>query len=186
MLDPVIAAALFLGLGTLFLLGAVHKATALAEFRTVLAGYRVLPENLVKVTALAVTAVEAGIGLAWLLLADKRAVATATIVLLLVYAGAIALNLLRGRRHIDCGCSFGRSAGGGEFLSGWLVGRNLVLAALAATAGLPVINRTLGALDYVTLAAALAAGTLLFATANQLIQNRAAAGGSRRSRIRND
>ncbi len=186
MLDPLVATAISIGFGMLFLLGAVHKLTALGEFRAILGDYRLLPAAGVAASAVVIGGVEAGLGLAWLFMPDKGVVAAATATLLFVYAGAIAFNLHRGRTHISCGCSFSQSAGGVELLSGWLVARNLLLAGSALVGGLPHAERSLGALDYVTLVAALAAAMLLFAAANQLIQNRAAIGSWRRGTVRDD
>ena len=186
MLDPVGISAISIGFGILFLMGAVHKVTGLAEFRATLEDYRLFPASISDAMAIVVIAVEGVLGTAWLFLADRRIVAAATITLLFAYAGAIAINLQRGRAHISCGCSLGRSAGGVDLLSGWLVGRNLLLAAIAAAALLPVTERSFGALDYFTLAAAVAGGTPLFAAANQLIHNRAAIGNWRRGKSRDD
>ena len=186
MLDPVAISAISIGFGILFLMGAVHKVTALAEFRAILANYRLFPPKAVSVLALAVVGIEGSLGLGWLFLPDRQSVALATINLLFLYALAIGVNLRRGRTHISCGCNFGQAAGGADVLSGWLVARNLLLAAIAAVAVLPVAERSFGWLDYLTLAAALASGTLLFAAGNQLIRNRAAFGNWRQSTYRNE
>jgi hypothetical protein len=185
-LDPVAISAISIGFGILFLMGAVHKVTALAGFRAILADYRLFPRKTVNILALAVVGIEGSLGLGWLFLPDRQIVALATIILLLLYGFAIAVNLHRGRTHISCGCSFGQSAGGADVLSGWLVARNLLLAAMAAVAFLPVAERSFGILDYLSLAAALASGTLLFAAGNQLIRNRAAFGNWRQSTYRNE
>ena len=186
MLDPLVATAISIGFGIMFLLGAVHKLTALAEFRAILADYRLLPAKAVDSSALAVIGAEACLGLGWLFAPETRVVASATAILLLVYAAAIAVNLRRGRTHISCGCGFGQFAGGVDLLSGWLVARNLLLVAVAALGSLPAAERTFGALDYVTLAAALATSMLLFVCANQLIQNRAAIASWRRGAARDE
>ena len=61
--------------------------------------------------------------------------AVGTAALMLVYAMAMAINLLRGRAWIDCGC------GGGESLSWLLVARNGIFAAAAAV---PLVHATSG------------------------------------------
>jgi hypothetical protein len=48
--------------------------------------------------------------------------------LLAVFAVAMAVNLVRGRTQIDCGCSLGY--GGGPSLGWGLIARNLAIAAL--------------------------------------------------------
>jgi len=86
--------------------------------------------------------------------------------LLLLFAAAMAANLLRGRSDIDCGCAIGRL----RERIGWpLVTRNLLLAvvALLLAWGRPVA-RTLEWLDFVSIAAALASLLLLHAAAGRL------------------
>jgi hypothetical protein len=185
-LDPLVVTTISVGFGLLFLLGAVHKLTGIAEFRAILGDYRIMPAGLVAPAAVGVGVIEAGLGTGWLFAADKSAVAIATASLLLAYAAGIAVNLLRGRTHISCGCSFGRAAGGDDLLSWGLVARNLVLVTGAALATLPVSARAFGGLDYFTLATALAAAVLLFAASNQLIRNRAAISAWRRTVPRDD
>lgn len=186
MLDPLVLTVVSVAFGLLFLLGAVHKLTALDEFRPVLADYRLLPAGLVPAAAVGIGLVEAAIGAAWLFAPDKALAALATAALLLLYALGIAINLGRGRTHISCGCSFGRSAGGNDLLSRGLVVRNLVLMIVAGAALLPGGQRSFGSLDFFTLAATLLVAVLLFATSNQLIRNRAAIRAWRRPVKRDD
>jgi len=49
----------------------------------------------------------------------------AAVLLLLVYAMAIAINLLRGRKRLDCGCNGPDSK---QSISWWMVLRNLFMA----------------------------------------------------------
>ena len=186
MLDPLVLSAVSVAFGLLFLLGAVHKLTALDEFRPILADYRLLPAGLVPVMAPTIGVLEGAIGVAWLFAPDKALPAVATAALLMLYACGIAINLRRGRTHISCGCSFGRSAGGDDLLSWGLVSRNLVLVVVAAVALLPAGQRSFGGLDFFTLAAALLVAVLLFAASNQLIRNRAAIQAWRRPARRDD
>lgn len=186
MLDPLVLTVVSVAFGLLFLLGAVHKLTALDEFRPILADYRLLPAGLVPAAAVGVGVTEALIGAAWLFAADQLVPAIATAALLLLYALGIAINLGRGRTHISCGCSFGRSAGGDDLLSWGLVIRNLVLVILAAAALLPAGQRSFGSLDYFTLVATLLVTVLVFAASNQLIRNRAAIRAWRRPVRRDD
>jgi hypothetical protein len=174
MLDPLVALIISISFGLMFLLASVHKLTGFRQFRAVLAEYQVVPGVLVPIAAPVIPALEIALGLGWLFFSDVRVVALATIGLLVLYTSAIAINLLRGRVHISCGCGFGKSTQGEEALSWGLVVRNagLFIAALAAT--LPETFRPLGVVDYVTLVAALLAIVMLFAAGNQLIRNAAA------------
>ena len=185
MLDPLIGTVLSIGFGLMLLMASVHKLSEFDRFRAVLADYRVMPALVVPVVAAVLPIVEIGLGLAWLFADSMAAPAAATMALLVLYSGSIAANLLRGRVHISCGCGFGKSSGGDDALSWGLVMRNLVLLVAAGTATLPVEQRAIGLLDYVTLVTALLTAVLLFAAGNQLIRNGAAIR-SWRSRVRPD
>ena len=174
MIDPLFSSAIAVGLALLLLSAAWHKVTAHAAFVAALGNYRLLPPGLVKPVAMTLPAIETALALGWLA-GPRREIAVATAALLLGYASAMAVNLLRGRRQIDCGCSLGGAAGGEQPLSWWLPARNLVLAALAGIASLPGSGRALGFPDAPTLAAATLAAVLLYAGASQLIRNAALA-----------
>jgi hypothetical protein len=96
-----------------------------------------------------------------------RSVALAgAIVLLALYGAAIAVNLRRGRREIDCGCGGPATR---QPLSGWLLLRNAVLAAAAGAALLPIAPRELGTFDRFTIAAAIGVLYLLYVATNALL-----------------
>ncbi|MDX1405217.1 MAG: MauE/DoxX family redox-associated membrane protein [Woeseiaceae bacterium] len=176
MLDPLLIKLLSISFALLFLLAAVHKLTSLATFRATLAAYQLVPDVLVAPLSICVAVFEGLLGVAWLAAWQMSAIAVASAVLLAVYTAAIAVNLLRGRIHIDCGCGMANSAGGDAMLSWGLVARNAIMIAAALAATLPVAGRSMGALDYVTLAAGLLTIVLLYAAANQLLNNGAAIG----------
>lgn len=162
-LDPVVHAALRGALAILLLHAAAHKLRAPARFAAALAGYRMLPERVVPGAAALVTAGEGLAGLALLVPGAGAAPALAAAALLSLYAGAIATNLLRGRREIDCGCA-GPAAR--RPLSEGLVVRNALLVAAALVAALPAAPRALSWVDAVTVVASVAAATLLYASAD--------------------
>lgn len=177
-MDPLIAKAVCTGFGGLLLLAARHKFVTLQQFRAVLADYRVLPVPLVTPVAWTVPAIELLIGSSWLLACagylPVMVAALATTLLLALYTLAMAINLLRGRRHISCGCGLASSATDGQLLSWWLIARNGVLMGVALAAGLPLSARALNIADYATLAALLLSAALLYIAAAQLLRNRAA------------
>jgi len=164
--DPVIATIIRFALGWLFLAAAAHKLRDMADFRSVLATYRILPERLVAVAAWLVVVVEVAIGLGMLWQFTPAFVVAAA--LLLIYAAVMAINLLRGRRFIDCGCG-----GATQPLSIGLVLRNLVLAIAAITALAPSAARPLGGLDIVSMVAGVLVLGALYAATNQLLAARA-------------
>lgn len=114
----------------ILLAAGVAKLQAHREFVAVVRNYRLLPDGLVRWVAYVVPGSEVvvaaglltGYGLDW--------AAAGAVLLFVMFAAAIAVNLLRGRRQISCGC-FG---GGRETELSWaLVLRNSVLAAGAAS-----------------------------------------------------
>jgi uncharacterized protein (DUF58 family) len=86
-----------------------------------------------------------------------RLLAVPAAALLMIFAAAMAINILRGRSHIDCGC--GRSQLRQPLHWGMVV-RNLLLAALVAVHAVPPATGETPATAEVALA--LAAGTCLF------------------------
>jgi len=114
-------------LAALFLLAGLSKLARLGEFESTLRRYELLPRALVGATARLLPAVEVacalllGVGLA------TRVVALALAGLLIIFATAVAINLLRGR-EIDCGCF---SAAAPNRITWRTVVRNVVLSALA-------------------------------------------------------
>jgi hypothetical protein len=173
MIDPLLHRVVAVAFALLWGLTAWHKLSARADFRAALLDYRLLPPALVPLAARLVPAGEVLLGLAWLT-GHASIAAPLTAALLAVYAMAIAINLGRGRVHMSCGCGFGRAAGKDLPLSWWLVARNVVLGGLALTGALPVADRSLGVYDGLSLILMLAAGTVLFAGASQLLRNHSA------------
>lgn len=174
MLDPLILKLVSVCFALLFLLAAVHKLTAFETFRTTLGAYELLPHALIYPASMVVPVIEAVLGIAWLLAVAPVTTAVMSIALLGTYTTAIATNILRGRIHIDCGCSMASSAGRDQQLSWGLVARNSLLIVIAMAATLPASERAIGTVDYVILVAGLLAVALLYGAVNQLLSNGAA------------
>jgi uncharacterized membrane protein YphA (DoxX/SURF4 family) len=113
--------------GLVFILAATQKAQHWRVFSGVLANYRLLPRTLVTPVAALLPLAEILVGILLLSAQIRPFGALAAIVLLSVFAAAMAINLKRGRSAIDCGCgqSFLK-----QNLSWLLVGRNAGLVAL--------------------------------------------------------
>ena len=122
-----------MAVGLVFVLAGLAKLLHRELFVGVIANYRLLPAALVGPAALLLPPVELALGTA-LLLSGHWLAALGSMVLLLVFAAAMAINIRRGRSQIDCGC--GRSQLR-QPLSWLLVGRNVVLAALLLPRLLP-------------------------------------------------
>ena len=168
MVDPVMPLVVVLSLALLWIVAAVQKLCGFAVFAVVLADYRLIPKRATHACAVAVIALELGLGTGLLIPATRSPALVGSALLLVTYAVAIALNLFRGRRFIDCGCM---GPVGHQPLSGWLVARNLLLACPALAAMLPVQGRALVWFDAITVSAAIGSAVLLYAAINRLIAN---------------
>ena len=164
-LDPAIGWTVVLVLAGIFAAAATTKLRALDAFAGVVHNYRVVPEPLERPIAWALPVIELAIAVGVLLPAVRAPAAVAAAFLLAVFAGAMAINLVRGRRDIDCGC-FATVLR--QRLSWPLVVRNLLLAAVALALVPGLGARGLGWLDLVTVACASTALALVYAAASQL------------------
>jgi hypothetical protein len=149
-----IALAIRVLVALIFLTAAVGKFRHRLVFQGVVANYRLLPDSAVPAFALLLPPVEAAVAAA-LLFAPALWPAVSAASLLILFAVAMAINIRRGRRHIDCGCFQSTLK---QTLSWILVARNAGLALLLAVpAAVPE-----GALSELGAAEALLTGTVLF------------------------
>jgi len=162
-IDPGIALTARCIVALLFASAVVHKLRSPAVFVSTLENYRLVPPTLAPPAGWAIMALEAGVAAALAL--GYRTAAFVAVGLLALYTGAIVINLIRGRRDIDCGCSGPAMR---QTLSSWLVWRNLGMICLASLATLPVTARSLNALDAFSTIGALAAFFLIYSAANRL------------------
>jgi len=116
----------------IFLSAAVGKMRNWQIFRGVVANYRLLPPVLVGPVTYVLPPAEAAIGAALPTGLLTPWLPAAAAGLLGVFAVAMGINLLRGRRYIDCGCFQGTLK---QPLSWILVTRNGLLASLLLAAG---------------------------------------------------
>lgn len=168
MVDPVIPLVVALSLALLWFVAAAQKLNGFAVFVTVLTDYRLVPQGAARACAVAVIGLELELAVCLLIPVLRNAALAGSALLLALYAAAIAVNLFRGRRFIDCGCM---GPAGRQSLSGSLVARNLLLALLALAAMLPVQARPLLWFDAIAVTAAVCAAALLYAAINRLIAN---------------
>jgi len=117
-----------IAVGLVFLVAGIDQWRHRALLPGVIANYRLLPRRLILPAARLLPVVEVATGAA--LLIGLRPLPTVVgIALLLLFAGAMAINIARGRGHIDCGCGHGAL----RHPIGWpLVARNAALATLLA------------------------------------------------------
>lgn len=167
-LDPILVLVANYGMAWLFLLACYGKLTEFAVFRATLADYELMPASSTGVIAATVIVLELAIGIGALAPSTARTAMLAGAALLLAYAAAIGINLARGRRDIDCGCTGPATR---QLLSGWLVLRNVGLAGLALVGAATSGDRVLHAADLVLAGLALLAAASLYAAINQLMVN---------------
>ena len=163
MTDPGFALTVRWSLAIVFLLAVIHKLKAPVAFKATMKNYRLLPEFLLAPFLYAVIAAEVAAVVA--LLVNRPLGSSIAAGLFIVYTLAILINLIRGRRDIDCGCS---GPAVRQTLSAWLVVRNsgfLAAALLTIPASSP---RPLVMLDWFTSIAAVASFVLLYFAATYI------------------
>ncbi|MFI5364555.1 MAG: MauE/DoxX family redox-associated membrane protein [Candidatus Binatia bacterium] len=178
-MDPAVRLMLRAALSVLFGWAAGHKLRDVTAFGEALADYDLLTERWCKLVARLFIAAELCVaGALWI--AQCAAVAALGAAgLLAVYGGAIAVNLVRGRRDIDCGCT---GAAGRQPLRAVLVVRNALLITAALASALPATARVLTWIDGVTVGFGVVMLVLLYAAADALLA-RPGIGSSLRDRV---
>ena len=169
-IDPVVAVALSLVLAGVIASAGLHKLRAPLHYGAVVDAYRLLPQGAGRVAAVAIGALELLAGLAILLPAAHRSGLLVAAALFALYFAAIAINLGRGRRDIDCGCGAPAQRQG---LSAALLARNAVL--IAAALGLAFAqpaSRALGWFDAVVVLGAAIALALIYLSFGLLLSNK--------------
>ncbi len=165
--DPALQWTIRLLLAGMLAVAALGKLRNRDAFRGIVHNYRLLPEALDPVVADALPVIELLTAAALLLPGMQVPGAVATIVLLLGFAMAMAVNLARGRREIDCGCFIGVL----RQRIGWsLVIRNLLLSAAALPLLGGAAGRPLTWFDALTIVAASASLLLVYLAASRLLE----------------
>lgn len=164
MLDPAIGCLIVVSLATLIGLAAFDKLMRVREFEEALRAYRLLPDHAVRSASRLLPCLELATSLGLLIPARRAFFCQVAALILLIYAGAIGINLVRGRRDLDCGCGRARRP-----IAVWMLGRNGAIAAAALLTALPWSPRTLSAVDLGTVLAGTAAAALLYVSADVLL-----------------
>lgn len=166
LVQPTLTVFLRTFLALLFLLAAVPKLIHREEFFGVVRNFRLTPDWLSRPLALLLPLVELVLAAALLVQPVAHWAALATAALLIVFAVAMAINVMRGRTYIDCGCF---RQGMKQPLSWLLVLRNIGLAAAAVltAAVLPSVPAP-SVLDLFVGVAAGAMATILYFSASLL------------------
>ncbi len=167
-LDPAWSWTAALALAAVFAGSAAIKFADLGLFQAALENYRLLPRPLPRPASYLIPALETAAAASLMIIPIRPWAAELALALLVTFSAAIAINLLRGRREIDCGC-FGSALQ--QPLSGALLARNAALAALAVIALVPAGTRPLAALDLATVAGGGLSLALLYVAANFMLAN---------------
>lgn len=126
-LFELVATAVQVGIGMLFIVAGAGKATRWHEFKGTLDAYRLIPVSLVRPAAAGIVIAELVSGLALVSGLRAKGFAVLASVMLVCFAAGMAINLARGRSYIDCGCFRGAR----QPIEWRLVVRNVVLALAA-------------------------------------------------------
>ncbi|NIB44709.1 methylamine utilization protein MauE [Pseudomaricurvus alkylphenolicus] len=168
-IDPVFEWIVCLALALLMATAAWQKLRHPKMFRGVLEQYRILPEPVPRAASIIIPLGELASALA-LMFPDTRDLGSvSTAALLTSYAFAMAVNLVRGRRYLDCGCHLGSHR---QRISGFLVLRNGLLVLLTLSLLLPTTPRVVEWFDMGIVCYGLGLTTLLYHICNTLDANR--------------
>lgn len=167
-LDPTLPHMCAAVLASIFLAGGWQKLKDMAAFTMAVEQYRLLPARLTATAAWSLVTAELTGGVLLVPIATRETGVALVLLVLVLVTLAVSLNLLRGRRAIDCGCG---GPEGRQHLSWALVLRNVVLGFLALAAATAPAPRELVWLDGVTVVAGALALYGLYAAANQLMSN---------------
>ena len=169
MIHPIVAVSCSLVLAVILFTGASHKLRAPHRFARQIDDYALLSGTAaVAMAARALPIVEIVIAVALLVPGLRAWAAAAAALLIALYTGAISINLWRGRRDIDCGCS---GPGLERPLSSALLVRNGVLIVMAVLAALPVGAIALHGFGLFLIGASVAAVLILYTATEGLLSN---------------
>lgn len=164
---PVLGFYLRIVLAIMFAAAAVAKIRNRDEFHGVVRNFRLLPEALDRAFAATLPWIELAIAGSLLIGGGLLGIAGfAAAGLLGLFAIAIGINILRGRKEIDCGCF---RQGLKQGLSWLLVARNAVLVAASLFVAVhPAMSQATGLASAAIATAAAAASILLYFSVTQL------------------
>ena len=102
--DPIVPVFASLFLALILAVAAIPKIRNADEFQGVVANYRLLPSFMVAPFAKLLPWLELGSAIALLVPPAREVAAWVAAGLFMMFAIALAINVGRGRTHIDCGC----------------------------------------------------------------------------------
>jgi hypothetical protein len=163
--DPAIVLLAQACVSLLFGVAAAHKLLHRYQFVAALEAYELTSRRFNTAIARVVPVLELAAAIGIWIAPTRLSASLLAVTLLVIYAAAVAINLARGRRDLDCGCTaFGRRSP----IAGWMVVRNSILAMAAVLVSAPVSSRTLTLTDALTVAGGLCVLTLLYMAVDAL------------------
>lgn len=169
-LDPTISLALRAAIALLFAAAVSHKLWNAAQFKSTLMhylqGFGADARGIETPLFMIIVALEFVIAAACMLPSTQAVAGLLAGGTLLLYALAMAVNLLRGNALLDCGCTWGSAR---QSVRPALIVRNGLLSLMAFALALPVGNRELAAVDVVSVTAATLTAMLLYGAGNRLL-----------------
>jgi methylamine utilization protein MauE len=165
-LDPAVRLTLRAALVLLFAWAAGHKLRDGEAFRAALGNYSLVPQCWLRSVSMLLVGLELSVAVGLCIPGVAATAACAAAGLLALYTGAIGINLIRGRRDIDCGCAGPMRR---QPISAALVLRNAALAGAALACALPASSRAFTWIDGITVAASVATIALLYAAIDGLL-----------------
>ena len=169
-LDPTIALTLRAAIALLFAAAVTHKLWDAAHFRSTLAhymqGFGTDAHGVETPLFMIIVALEFVVAGACMLPSTQAVAGLLAGGTLLLYALAMAVNLLRGNALLDCGCTWGSER---QRARPALIVRNGLLSMMAFALAVPVGNRELAAVDIVSVIVATLTTILLYRAGNRLL-----------------
>jgi hypothetical protein len=165
-LDPAIGLVLAAAVALLFASASAHKLRDLRRFDEIFAAYGFLTSLARWRLSRAIPILELAVAGGLLFDSSRPCAAAAGMVLLSIYAVAIAVNIGRGRRDLACGC------GGPDDkrpIALWMVWRNIIVAAALAASLAPWTLRPLNLTDAVTVVFGVLTLALIYLCVDQLM-----------------
>lgn len=167
-LDPVIVSLLAATLAAIFAMGAWEKLRDPMSFEIAVDAYELGPQWLSPWVARLLPMIEITAAGALLFAASRTYGVILGLALMLVVTSAVAINLMRGRTDVGCGCGGVED----EQLISWaLVARNAILGGLLLLCLAEPAARPLHWFDYLSVGAGTVCAYGLYILYNQLIAN---------------
>lgn len=165
-LDPALGLLIVAAVALLFASASAHKLRDLKQFDDIFNAYGLLTSLAPWRLSRAIPILELAVAGGLLFDSSRPYAVVAGIVLLLIYAAAIAINLGRGRRDLACGC------GGPDEqrpIAPWMVWRNIAIAAALAAGLARWSARPLRLTDAVTVVFGVLTVALIYLCVDQLM-----------------